>query len=130
MRKIKIIETHPCRKYNIYNQLIEMLEIKSTSDWTEVTEEEFKAISKLISQKSNYILIELHNKDSAKINIEKLIENLKKEEAGRKEAERIRAEKAAALKRKQELEKEAKKKIAFAKKLEKARKLLADAGQL
>ena len=130
MKKIKIIEIHTANRNNAYNYLVQMLEAKESSDWTEVDDEEFKTLSSSLSKKSNYLLIELHDKNNTILNVKQLLENMKKEQAARKEAEKLRSLKMAEQKRKEALAKEAKKKIALDKKLERARKLLADAGQL
>ena len=41
MRKIKIIEIHTINRNNASNYIVQMLEAKESSSWTEVSDEEF-----------------------------------------------------------------------------------------
>lgn len=129
MKRIKILRIHTSNDYDRYDydNIIEHHELKDVSAWEDVTDEEYKILTTPAYLKFNddgrYIVIEQQNKESVLLKAKEIAAELTRKEREYKksiaDAERKRKELVA--KRKADKE---------AKKLEKARKILADAGEL
>ena len=129
MKKIKILRIYTCNSYDKYDydNLIEYHELKDASAWEEVTDEEYKILTNptylQFNNDGRYIVIEQQNKESILLKAKEVAAELARKEREYKKsiADVERKRKELIAKRKADKE---------AKKLEKARKILADAGEL
>jgi hypothetical protein len=134
MKKIKILKVYSDTPQHYYN-VIKSYEVKETSGWIEVSDDEFKTITnprffKNKKYNENYLIVEYQEKEDVLLDIKKLMHQFAKEE----EALKIKAEqakqKAEDTARKAKIAAEKKKKEQEARKIERARKILEKAGEL
>lgn len=129
MKKVKILKIHTEYTYGSYdyNETIERHELKDSSGWEEVTDEEYKVLTNpsylRFNDGNTYIVIEQQNKEEVLLKAKEVAAGLLKKEKEHKQ-------KIANEERKRKLILEKRKADKEAKKLEKARKILADAGEL
>jgi hypothetical protein len=132
MKKVKILKVYSSGfSYNDYNSLINNYDLESASEWTEVTDEEYKVLTNPACLKhGSYIVIEEQSKEDTLLSVKKIAEELYKKEldARAKQAAADRQRRLTEEKRKAALA--AKKEAAAARKIEKARMILQQAGEL
>lgn len=131
MKKVKILKVYSSQYYDDYNNLIDRPELAGESEWTEVTDEEYKILTNPACLKhGNYIVIEEQTKEDTLLSVKKIAEELYKKElnARAQQAAHDRQRKIAEEKRKAAIA--ARKEAAAAKKIEKARIILQQAGEL
>ena len=133
MKKIKILKIYSDGSYGYddYNNLINSYEVKCESDWTEVTDEEYKILTNpACLRHGKYVVLEEQTKEDTLLNVKKVAEELYKKElnARAQQAAYDRQRKIAEEKRKAAIA--ARKEAAAAKKIEKARIILQQAGEL
>lgn len=132
MKKVKILKVYSDGySYDDYNNLINNLDLVGKSEWTEVTDEEYKILTNPACLKyGNYIVIEEQTKEDTLLSVKKIAEELYKKElnARAQQAAHDRQRKIAEEKRKAAIA--ARKEAAAAKKIEKARIILQQAGEL
>lgn len=134
MKKIKVLKIHSDTPEHYYN-VVKTYEVKETSGWIEVSEDEFKAITnpkffKTKKYNEKYLIVEYKEKEDILLDIKKLMDQFAKEEEAlriKNEKAKQKAEEAA---RKYKIAEEKKKKEQEARKIERAKKILEKAGLL
>jgi len=134
MKKIKVLKVHSDTPQHYYN-VIKSYEVKETSGWIEVTDEEFATITnpkffKTKNYNDNYLVIEYQNKEDVLLDIKKLMHQFAKEEEALKAKAAIAKQKAEESLRKAKAAEEKRRKEREEKAIARARKILEKAGQL
>jgi hypothetical protein len=134
MKKIKVLKVHSDTPEYYYN-VIKSYEVKETSGWIEVSDDEFKTITnpkffKTKKYNEHYLIVEYLEKEDVLLDVKKLMHQFAKEEEALKIKAAQAKEKAEENLRKAKIAEEKRRKEKEEKQIARARKILEKAGQL